>query len=276
MHGCFSVLLQANFDHHATIIQKCWRGHHSRAHVHDFYKRKQFLQSVAAANAAVKAEMEAELQAALEHKQREAQAAAKHNFDTQVCPAGHTSGTPAAWLVLVKLTLQAVVGTKVAAGPHNLTACLGKQYHTEHQTLQSGKARASLPWLPCWCLSRISAGAQAALPVINSQHSWHLQPTPSSSSRAATGGIHSCRTAAGAPPKDSCQAQGKHRHCTTAVSSAQAAQSMRRCHTYSDGHCSSARIATQCGAPAGEAPAHSFLQQWSEVCAAQRAAGTGA
>lgn len=77
--------LQAYFDHHATVIQKCWRGHHSRAHVHDFYKRKAFLQSVAAANAAVKADMEAGLQAALQHQQQEAQAAAKHHFDTQVC-----------------------------------------------------------------------------------------------------------------------------------------------------------------------------------------------
>jgi hypothetical protein len=103
--------LQAYFDHHATIIQKCWRGHHSRAHVHDFYKRKQFLQSVAAANAAVKADMEAELQAALEHKQREAQAAAKHSFDTQVCCADCSA--PAAWLAVLQLMqfLQDSVGT---------------------------------------------------------------------------------------------------------------------------------------------------------------------
>lgn len=76
--------MQAYFDHHAKVIQKHWRGHYSRAHIHDFYARKAFLQSVAAANAAVREEMEAELQAALEHKQQEAQAAAKQHFDTQV------------------------------------------------------------------------------------------------------------------------------------------------------------------------------------------------
>jgi uncharacterized iron-regulated protein len=83
------VFVQAYFDHHATVIQKHWRGHYSRAQIHDFYARKAFLQSVAAANAAVREEMEAELQATLEHKQQEAQAAAKQHFDTQVC--GHKS-----------------------------------------------------------------------------------------------------------------------------------------------------------------------------------------
>lgn len=78
------VCLQRYFDAHATVIQKCWRGHFSRNHIHDFYKRKAFLQSVAAANAAVKADMEAELQAALSIRQQEAQAAAKHTFDMQV------------------------------------------------------------------------------------------------------------------------------------------------------------------------------------------------
>lgn len=78
------AILQAYFSHHATVIQKCWRGHHSRAHIHDFYKRKAFLQSAAAASAAVRAGMEAELQAALQHQQQEAQAAAKQAFDAQV------------------------------------------------------------------------------------------------------------------------------------------------------------------------------------------------
>lgn len=83
-HCCCVFVLQAYFHHQATVIQKCWRGYYSRSHVHDFYKRKAFLQSVAAANAAVKADMEAELQAALSIKQQEAQAAAKQNFETQV------------------------------------------------------------------------------------------------------------------------------------------------------------------------------------------------
>jgi len=76
---------QSYFDHHATVIQRCWRGYFSRSRIHDFYKRKAFLQSVAAANAAVRAEMEAELQAATHHHHQEAQAAAKQYFDAQVC-----------------------------------------------------------------------------------------------------------------------------------------------------------------------------------------------
>lgn len=82
------VALQAYFNHHATVVQKCWRGYFSRSRIHDFYKRKTFLQSVAAANAAVKAEMEAELHAALSIRQQEAQEAAKQSFETQVWAAG--------------------------------------------------------------------------------------------------------------------------------------------------------------------------------------------
>lgn len=78
---------QAYFHHHATVIQKCWRGHYSRSRIHDFDQRKAFLARVAAANASVKAGMGAELQAALEYRQQAAQQVAKQHFEQQVGPA---------------------------------------------------------------------------------------------------------------------------------------------------------------------------------------------
>jgi hypothetical protein len=83
--------------------------------VHDFYKRKSFLQSVAAANAAVKADMEAELQAALSIKQQEAQAAAKQNFDTQVRSRALTAGL-ALWWALAILAVAWVALPRHVAG----------------------------------------------------------------------------------------------------------------------------------------------------------------
>lgn len=80
--------MQAYFDQQATIIQKCWRGYFSRSRIHDYYKRKAYLASVAAANAAVRAGMEAELQEALEHQQQTAESTAKQHFSAQVGPAG--------------------------------------------------------------------------------------------------------------------------------------------------------------------------------------------
>lgn len=77
-------LHQAYFNHQASVIQKCWRGHFSRSRVHDFYKRKAYLAAVAAANAAVRAGMAVELQEALQHQQQQAQQAAKQQFDAQV------------------------------------------------------------------------------------------------------------------------------------------------------------------------------------------------
>eukprot|EP00878_Enallax_costatus_P013947 GHUV01014584.1.p1 GENE.GHUV01014584.1~~GHUV01014584.1.p1 ORF type:complete len:446 (+),score=179.98 GHUV01014584.1:898-2235(+) len=86
-------LREAYFDKQATTIQRCWRGYYSRSRIHDFYKRKEYLAAVAAANAAVRAGMDAELQEAMQYQQQTAEQLAKQHFDAQVSRLHHLTST---------------------------------------------------------------------------------------------------------------------------------------------------------------------------------------
>jgi hypothetical protein len=86
---------QVYFDHHATTIQRWWRGYYSRTRIHSYYQRKAFLSAVAQQNSSMRAAM-AEAAAAAAVAQHEAAAAAALScFEQKVCSSHHLTSTSA-------------------------------------------------------------------------------------------------------------------------------------------------------------------------------------
>ncbi len=49
--------MQAYFNHAATTIQRIWRGHHSRTHIHSYSARRAYLAAIRLQNRVVRADM---------------------------------------------------------------------------------------------------------------------------------------------------------------------------------------------------------------------------
>ena len=77
-----------HFTYHANLIQKIWRGFHSRRYIHDYYARKKYLQTLTEKNEAMRAQLgEYEKTIQLESEKRK-EDAARTEFN-EICKKVH-------------------------------------------------------------------------------------------------------------------------------------------------------------------------------------------
>mmetsp|Transcript_32957 Transcript_32957/g.78231 ORF Transcript_32957/g.78231 Transcript_32957/m.78231 type:complete len:292 (-) Transcript_32957:96-971(-) len=81
------------FDRMATRIQRLWRGHLSRKHVHSFYARRRYLEEVARKNAETRAMLDEEFWRSLEQQKRSEEERARTRFGSTISQMHHLVST---------------------------------------------------------------------------------------------------------------------------------------------------------------------------------------
>jgi hypothetical protein len=76
------------FSYHAKLIQKIYRGFHSRKHVYDYYARKKYLNKLEVKNNEVKVQMEEYMRNSILEEQKRKEEAARAEFN-EICKRVH-------------------------------------------------------------------------------------------------------------------------------------------------------------------------------------------
>ena len=83
------------YNYHAKLIQKLWRGYHSRRTVFDYYARRKYLATLNDKNEAVKVQMEEYLKSSLLEERKRKEEAARAEFNEICKKVHHLSSTSA-------------------------------------------------------------------------------------------------------------------------------------------------------------------------------------